>query len=71
MASSADGTKLIAAVGLSVLFFGAAGYIYTSGDAGATWTKTGAEQYWTSVASSADGTRLVAVANGDYIYTLP
>jgi photosystem II stability/assembly factor-like uncharacterized protein len=61
VASSADGTKLVA-VALT-------GYIYTSADSGATWTQTGAQELWNSVASSADGTKLVAVAYGDYIYT--
>ena len=35
---------------------------------GVIWTQTGKSNYWTSVASSADGTKLVAVTNGDYIY---
>ena len=69
MASSADGTKLVAVV------FG--GYIYASTDSGVTWTRPQGSfsQDWMSVASSADGTRLVAVTggglttSGDYIYT--
>jgi photosystem II stability/assembly factor-like uncharacterized protein len=67
VASSEDGTKLIAAVEY--------GYIYTSTDSGATWTQqigTG-QNYWTAVTSSSDGTKLVAADNGydsgGYIYT--
>jgi hypothetical protein len=62
VASSADGTKLVAvASGWSVN----AGGIYTSGNSGITWTpQTNAptNAAWSSVASSADGTKLVAVA---------
>jgi hypothetical protein len=65
VASSADGTKLVAVANL----FPDGGYIYTSADSGATWTQTGTQQDWSSVASSADGTKLVAVANAGYIYT--
>ena len=60
VASSADGTKLVAAE--------LSGFIYTSTDSGATWTPRDAERAWTSVASSADGSRLVATAYY-YIYT--
>jgi len=53
VASSADGSRLVAAV------YG--GAIYVSADSGATWTATGAPVAdWISIASSADGTRLVA-----------
>jgi formylglycine-generating enzyme required for sulfatase activity/photosystem II stability/assembly factor-like uncharacterized protein len=55
VASSADGSKLVA-VG--------DGHIHTSTDSGATWTKSGPWGYWTSVASSTDGVKLVAVSNG-------
>jgi hypothetical protein len=63
VASSADGTKLVAVVN--------GGQIYTSSDSGVTWTaNTNAPATsWTSVASSADGTRVVAGANGGQIYT--
>jgi photosystem II stability/assembly factor-like uncharacterized protein len=61
VASSADGTKLVAAV--------IGGYIYTSWDSGATWTQRGSSQDWQSVASSADGTKLVAVSWYGGIYT--
>ena len=56
VASSADGTKLVAAA--------CGGYLYTSGDSGATWMQTGTSlgaQNWASVASSSNGTKLVAV----------
>ena len=58
IASSTDGTKLIAA----------GNNIWTSADSGATWT-IGPSANWTSVASSADGTKLVAAIEGGYIYT--
>jgi hypothetical protein len=58
VASSADGTKLVAVVN--------GGPIYTSADSGASWSITTAPTTnWTSVASSADGIKLVAgVCNG-------
>jgi len=66
LAASADGTKLVAAVtipggiGNQPLF---PPLIYTSTDAGATWTPTAApENGWTAVASSADGTKLAAAS---------
>jgi len=35
-----------------------------------SWTQTSAPlNYWQSVASSSDGTKLVAVVNGGFIYT--
>jgi len=60
VASSADGSKLVAVVDY--------GDIYTSTDSGTNWTArmTG---NWRAVASSADGTRLVAVMQGYGIYT--
>src|SRR5215471_9811701 len=64
VASSADGTKLVAVVG------GAGGLIYTSPDAGTTWFPHESIRPWAGVASSADGTKLVAVPNGGgQIYT--
>jgi len=58
VASSADGSKLVAAAN--------GGGIYTSTDSGATWTLTSAPNArWISVASSADGTKLAAVLQGD------
>jgi len=61
LASSADGTKLVAGVYED--------YIYTSKDSGATWTQTGTQQTWQAVASSADGKNLVAAAYEGYMYT--
>jgi hypothetical protein len=57
IASSADGFKLAAAVN--------GGGIYTSANAGATWTKQfgAANLNWISITSSADGTRLAAVTH--------
>ena len=57
IASSADGTKLIAAPGSS------GGYLCTSSDSGATWlTNTSiSPRVWWTVASSADGRVLAAV----------
>ena len=58
LASSADGTKLVAAVGQ---LGSNVGPIYASTNSGITWTLTGAPtNYWISVASSADGSKLVA-----------
>ena len=54
VASSSDGTRLVAVDSRT---------IYTSGDSGATWSipPSSPMDNWTSVASSADGTRLIAV----------
>jgi len=57
VASSADGTKLVAGISM--------GGIITSWDSGSTWTLTSAPlAYEYSVASSADGTKLVAASGG-------
>ncbi len=66
IASSADGTKLVA-VGS-----GSPGVIVTSTDSGLTWTTNIVAHAgnWTSVASSADGNSLVAVASTGGIWTL-
>lgn len=62
IAMSADGTKLVAVVTNG-------GGIYTSGDAGNTWTQVAIGAGPSSVASSANGSNLVAtIYNGD-IYT--
>ena len=66
VASSADGTKLVATV--------KGGQIYTSADSGVTWTPQASSTNWSSVASSADGTKLVAgvgyiASLVGYIYT--
>lgn len=55
VASSADGTTLVAA--------GFDGLLYVSTDAGTTWTPRGLTANWSSVAASADGVRLVAVSS--------
>jgi hypothetical protein len=67
VASSADGTKLVAVAfwdfvgGLGLL---GDGLIYTSTNGGANWTQTSAPtNNWSSVACSADGTTLVAGAS--------
>jgi len=61
VASSADGTKLVAVV------YG--GQIYTSSDSGVTWVPRADNRSWTSVASSADGAKLVAAERGGQLYT--
>jgi hypothetical protein len=74
VAASADGTKLVAAGQMTYDQSGNTfpDLIYTSTDAGFTWTATSApSNYWNAVASSADGTKLVAVVrhmNGGPIY---
>ena len=62
VASSADGMKLVAAA--------RGGHIYTSTDAGVTWTARETSRHWRAVASSADGTHLVAAAHyEDQVHT--
>lgn len=61
VASSADGTKLVAVARSS--------QIYTSTDSGLTWTPRDTSRLWRSVASSADGSKLVAVVENGQIYT--
>jgi photosystem II stability/assembly factor-like uncharacterized protein len=58
IASSADGRTLVAVA--------YAGPIYVSADCGASWTTNDppGSNYWTATACSADGSKLVAVANG-------
>jgi hypothetical protein len=56
VASSADGTRLVACV--------LPGQLYTSRDSGVTWTPRESSRSWKSVASSADGTKLVACVGG-------
>ena len=60
VASSADGTKLVAAV--------QNGPLYTSVDSGASWTARESNRWWRSVASSSDGTKLVAAVEGGQLY---
>jgi hypothetical protein len=63
IASSADGTKLVAAR----LF---ADHIYVSNDSGNTWMPTSSLiQSWFTCTSSADGTKLVAAVFNGLIYT--
>ena len=62
IASSADGTQVVAAEG-------SPGLIYVSKDAGANWTATTAPpDYWSCVASSADGAKLMAVSSSPSYY---
>lgn len=61
MASSADGSKLVA--------LDYVGLIYTSTDSGVTWIPHDSARVWSSVATSADGSKLVAAVYGGQIYT--
>jgi hypothetical protein len=62
VASSADGVRLVAAMGDDPNSNGGPGFIYVSPDSGTTWIHTSApSNYWASVASSGDGSRLIAV----------
>lgn len=63
VASSADGSKLVAVGGFP------ASEIYTSTDFGANWTERETARNWTSVASSSDGNKLVAVVGDGQLYT--
>ena len=60
VASSADGTKLVAVV--------SGGQIYTSTDSGVAWVARESNRAWRSVASSADGSKLVAAVGDGQIY---
>lgn len=76
VACSADGTKVIAASGISSYGNTPNGSIYISTNSGGSWMQTMApSNRWSSVASSADGTRLIAVAGGyptkGPVYTSP
>jgi len=59
VASSADGTKLVAGVMGS--------HIARSVDSGSSWTAVGSAAEWQAIASSADGSKLVAVPRGGRI----
>lgn len=61
VASSADGSRLIAA--------GWNEHLYTSVDGGATWMAREASRTWSGVTSSADGSKLVAAERGGQIHT--
>jgi hypothetical protein len=67
-ASNTDGTVLVAS---NVEPESSVGYIWTSTDAGGTWTKVTApgSQQWNGFACSADGSKMVAVAFGGSIWT--
>jgi photosystem II stability/assembly factor-like uncharacterized protein len=75
IASSADGTRLVAAAGLITAqpvwnINNPAAPIYVSTNGGATWTNTTAPlSTWQSVACSADGSRLAAVSAQGWVYT--
>lgn len=60
IASSADGTKLVAVV--------TSGRIYTSADSGASWTPHDSSRLWSAAASSVDGTKLMTTV-GDTVTT--
>jgi photosystem II stability/assembly factor-like uncharacterized protein len=67
VASSADGTKIVA---VAVSIGAGSGAIFTSTNSGTTWRSNGLPQaHWFSVASSADGTKLVAANMSENIYT--
>src|SRR5208337_4514647 len=62
VASSADGSELVAAAN--------GGLIYISTDSGATWMPTGAPSTnWSAIAMSADGSQLLAAVKGGLLYT--
>jgi len=70
VASSVDGTHLVAAAVDDGTGSYLGGPIYTSPDSGQTWQLEGAPQAtWMSVASSADGGKLVGVTQTGNIYT--
>ena len=76
VASSADGTKLVAIAGLELGIHGVVNDnmrdvgIYLSSDSGVSWHLTGTEiptnfwGYWSAVASSADGSKLAVIGVG-------
>ena len=70
VASSADGTKLVAVVGASWRT-SATGQIWTSTDSGSNWNCSinSPSTNWQSVASSLNGTKLVAAVFGGQIWT--
>ena len=63
VASSSDGKKMVA-----IKQYGS---IYTSVDAGATWTErtSSGQRYWQAVAMSADGAKMTVANKDGYIYT--
>jgi hypothetical protein len=72
VATSADGTKLVAAARFGIsdgTQSSPPGLIYTSKNSGSTWIQTSAPtNHWVTVASSADGSKLAAAAD-TLIYT--
>lgn len=63
LACSANGSTMIAAIRTS------GSLIYVSTNSGLSWSPGGSPaKAWASVACSADGTKLVAAANGDKVY---
>jgi hypothetical protein len=62
IASSADGTHLIAAESDT------SGSIFTSSDSGVTWTPRDSLRSWARVASSSDGSKLLATVSAGTIY---
>src|SRR5262249_29493194 len=62
VASSADGTKLIAAA------YDQSGSLFVSSDSGVSWTPRDTYRFWYCVASSANGNKLVAGVNGGLLY---
>jgi hypothetical protein len=65
VASSADGTKLVAANGQPI-----SGFIYTSTNSGTSWlTNNSPKMNWQTLASSADGTKLIAGSADGSVYT--
>ena len=68
VASDADGSNLIACVGV-----GASGRLYTSADYGVNWTERRPagdnDKDWTAVASDSDGSHLIACATSGRLYT--
>ncbi|MFZ1075574.1 MAG: Ig-like domain-containing protein [Minisyncoccia bacterium] len=67
IASSADGTKLIAAIDMGSTYDG---NIFKSSDSGASWNQLGAGSHrWWTVSSSADGNSLAAAVFGGDIFT--
>lgn len=69
VASSADGTKLVAGAGGYSGGNPTYGRLYTSTDSGVSWTQRENDRSWRDVASSADGMKLVAAALADQIFT--
>ena len=70
MSSSGDGTKLVAVAGTDyVASPNIPGGVYTSTDAGATWTTQTSlgDQYWSGAAMSSDGTKIAVAGSSLYV----